>query len=106
MVDFASFEHFDPAGAGLGNLFGQISPFEALGIWPSGDFRRTPGAGAVPAIGYYVGVALALVLLLSGLRWALRRGEVAIRRRRPPPSGHMRPPASAGPPTPPPKRWR
>ncbi len=78
MVDFASFETFDPAGAGLGNLFGQISPFEALGIWPSGDFRLTPGAGAVPAIGYYVGVALALVLLLSGLRWALRRGEVAI----------------------------
>ena len=78
MIDFSSFETFDPAGAGLGNLFGQISPFEALGIWPSGDFRLTPGAGAVPAVGYYVGVALGLALLANGLVWALRRAEVAI----------------------------
>ena len=78
MVDFGGFETFAPAGAGLGNLFGQISPFEALGIWPSGDFRLTPGAGAVPAVGYYAGVALALALLLVGLRWALRRGDYAI----------------------------
>jgi hypothetical protein len=78
MVDFGGFETFDPAGPGLGNLFGQISPFEALGIWPSGDFRLTPGAGAVPALGYYVGVALALALLLNGLRWSLRRREYAI----------------------------
>jgi hypothetical protein len=78
MVDFGGFETFDPAGPGLGNLFGQISPFEALGIWPSGDFRLTPGAGAVPAVGYYVGVALALALLLHGLVWSLRRRELAI----------------------------
>ena len=78
MIDFGGFETFAPAGAGLGNLFGQISPFEALGIWPSGDFRLTPGAGAVPAIGYYAGAALALALLLVGLRWALRRREYAI----------------------------
>jgi hypothetical protein len=78
MIDFASFETFDPAGPGLGNLFGQVSPFEALGIWPSGDFRLTPGAGAVPALGYYAGVALALALLLNGLFWSLRRREYAI----------------------------
>jgi hypothetical protein len=78
MVDFHSFETFDPNGPGLGNLFGQISPFEALGIWPSGDFRLTPGDGAVPAFGYYAGVALGLVLLLVGLRWAWRRGDNAI----------------------------
>ncbi len=78
MVDFGGFETFDPAGPGLGNLFGQISPFEALGVWPSGDFRLTPGAGAVPAVGFYVGVALALVLLLNGLLWSLRRREYAI----------------------------
>ena len=78
MVDFGSFETFDPGGPGLGNLFGQISPLEALGIWPSGDFRLTPGAGAVPALAYYVGVALALGLLAAGLRWALRRREYAI----------------------------
>ena len=32
----------------LGNLFGQISPLEAFGVWPSGDFRVAPGDGAVP----------------------------------------------------------
>ena len=48
MIDFHKFETFDPNGPGLGNLFGQVSPFEALGIWPSGDFRLAPGDGAVP----------------------------------------------------------
>jgi hypothetical protein len=78
MLDFRRFETFDPSGPGLGNLFGQISPFESLGIWPSGDFRLTPGDGAVPAVGYYAGIALALVLLAWGLRWAWRRGDNAI----------------------------
>ncbi|HEX4752434.1 MAG TPA: hypothetical protein VH268_06020, partial [Solirubrobacterales bacterium] len=55
MIDFHKFETFDPNGPGLGNLFGQISPFEALGIWPSGDFRLAPGDGAVPAAAYYLG---------------------------------------------------
>src|SRR3954469_1564549 len=31
MADFASFETFNPVGAGLGNLFNPISPLEALG---------------------------------------------------------------------------
>jgi hypothetical protein len=78
MVDFASFETFDPNGPGLGNLFGQISPSEALGIWPSGDFRLTAGAGAVPAIGFYAGVAFAALLLLWGLWWWLAGREVAV----------------------------
>ena len=59
MVDFASFETFNPAGAGLGNLFNRLSPLEALGIWPSGDFRVEPGDGAIPAIAFYLGAALA-----------------------------------------------
>ena len=78
MIDFRSFETFDPNGAGLGNLFGQISPFEALGIWPSGDFRLTPGDGAVPAFGYYLGVAFALVLFGHGLAYAWKRREASI----------------------------
>lgn len=78
MIDFKQFETFDPNGPGLGNLFGQISPFEALGIWPSGDFRLAPGDGAVPAIGYYLGVAFALTLLIYGLVWLWRRREAAI----------------------------
>ncbi|HEY5943348.1 MAG TPA: hypothetical protein VIT89_10880 [Solirubrobacterales bacterium] len=78
MLDFKQFETFDPNGPGLGNLFGQVSPFEALGIWPSGDFRLSPGDGAVPAIGYYLGVAFALALLAYGLVWLWRRREAAI----------------------------
>jgi hypothetical protein len=78
MLDFHSFETFDPNGPGLGNLFGQISPFEALGIWPSGDFRLAPGDGAVPAVGYYLGVAFALALFSYGLVWLWRRRETAI----------------------------
>jgi len=78
MLDFHSFETFDPNGPGLGNLFGQVSPFEALGIWPSGDFRLAPGDGAVPALGYYLGVAFALALLGYGLVWLWRRRESAI----------------------------
>jgi hypothetical protein len=78
MVDFREFETFDPAGPGLGNLFGQISPFEALGVWPSGDFRLTPGDGAAPAIAYYLGVALGLALLVHGLAWAIRHRDAAL----------------------------
>ncbi len=66
MVEFRNFETFDPNGPGLGNLFGQVSPFEALGIWPSGDFRLAPGDGAVPALGYYLGAAFGAILLLYG----------------------------------------
>jgi hypothetical protein len=78
MADFRHFETFDPNGPGLGNLFGQISPFEALGIWPSGDFRLAPGDGAIPAPAYYLGVALALALLACGVRRLWRRRETAI----------------------------
>jgi hypothetical protein len=78
MIDFHKFETFDPNGPGLGNLFGQISPFEALGIWPSGDFRLAPGDGAVPAAAYYLGAAFGTVLLLYGV-WRLgRRRETTI----------------------------
>jgi hypothetical protein len=78
MLDFHSFETFDPNGPGLGNLFGQVSPFEALGIWPSGDFRLAPGDGAVPAAGYYLGVAFALAAFFYGLVQLWRRREIAI----------------------------
>jgi hypothetical protein len=78
MIDFRHFETFDPNGPGLGNLFGQVSPFEALGIWPSGDFRLAPGDGAVPALGYYMGAAFASILLIYGFVVCLRRRETAI----------------------------
>jgi hypothetical protein len=78
MIDFKQFETFDPTGPGLGNLFGQISPFEGLGIWPSGDFRLSPGDGAVPALGYYAAAAFATILLLYGLVVCWRRRETAV----------------------------
>jgi hypothetical protein len=78
MIDFHKFETFDPNGPGLGNLFGQISPFEALGIWPSGDFRLAPGDGAVPAAAYYLGAAFGTVLLLYGVWACWRRREAVV----------------------------
>ncbi len=78
MIDFHSFETFDPNGPGLGNLFGQISPFEALGIWPSGDFRLAPGDGAVPAFAYFLGAAFASILLIYGFILCWRRRETAV----------------------------
>jgi hypothetical protein len=78
MLDFHSFETFDPDGPGLGNLFGQISPVESLGIWPSGDFRLAPGDGAVPAAAYYLGIVFALVLFVYGVVQLWRRRESAI----------------------------
>lgn len=78
MIDFHKFETFDPNGPGLGNLFGQVSPFEALGIWPSGDFRLAPGDGAVPAAAYYLGAAFASVLLLYGIWACWRRRETVL----------------------------
>src|SRR5215208_294032 len=78
MADFADFETFDPTGAGLGNLFNPISPLEALGIWPSGDFRLDPGDGAAPALVYYLGAAIGLAALALGLWWWLHRRERAV----------------------------
>ncbi len=78
MADFASFETFNPSGPGLGNLFNPISPLEALGIWPSGDFRLDPGDGAMPAAGFYLGELLGLAALAYGLAWFLRRREWAL----------------------------
>jgi hypothetical protein len=78
LVDFQQFETFDPRGPGLGNLFGQIFPLEALGIWPSGDFRLAPGDGAVPAPAYYLGIAFALALLAYGVAQCWRRRETAV----------------------------
>jgi hypothetical protein len=78
IADFAGFETFDPDGEGLGNLFDRISPLEALGIWPSGDFRLEPGDGAVPAVVFYLGAAFGAAALCFGLAWWWRRGKRAV----------------------------
>lgn len=82
-------ERDDSAGSGggsqrlefdddLGNLFGQISPLEALGVWPSGDFRVAPGDGAVPAFVFYLGALLGALALAIGVAAAVRAGETAL----------------------------
>lgn len=78
MVRFASFSTFNPAGRGVGNLFNRISPLEALGVWPSGDFRVEPGGGFAPAPAFWIGSALAVAALALGLWWWLRRRELAV----------------------------
>ena len=79
MVDFASFETFDPVGSGPRATSSTRSRrSRRSGIWPSGDFRLDPGDGAMPAVGFYLGEALALAALAYGLAWWLRRGERAV----------------------------
>jgi hypothetical protein len=62
----------------LGNLFGQISPLEALNVWPSGDFRVAPGDGAIPAPVFFLGALLGALALAIGAPAAWRRGEGAL----------------------------
>ena len=78
MSDFGDFETFDPSGPGLGNLFGQLAPAEVLGVWPTGDFRLSPGDGAVPALAFYLACALGIVLLFFGAAWSARRRDLAL----------------------------
>ena len=68
--DFVDFRALDPDRAnegGLGNLRGHISPLEALGVWPTSEFRLSAGAGSLPAAVFYAGAALGLLALALGL---------------------------------------
>ena len=55
--------------APLANLIGPLSPYEALDLWWSADFRR------VPANGFHAGelAAFALAVLVFGVIWSVRR---------------------------------
>ena len=78
LFDFADFRALHPDRAnegGLGNLPGQISPLEALGIWPTSEFRLSAAASSLPAALFYLGGAFALVCLALALpRWIRRHG--------------------------------
>ena len=70
---------FNPFQAGLteeseiGNLIEPLSPLQALGIWPSGDFRVDPSASVPTAILIAIGVGA----VLYGLWTAWRRRAAA-----------------------------
>ena len=79
--DFTDFRALDPDRAnegGLGNLRGHLSPLEALGIWPTSEFRLSAGAGSLPAAVFYAGAALGAAAFAFGLPGWIRRHGTAI----------------------------
>lgn len=57
----------------LGNLPGPLSPYQALGVWTSQDFRY-----ATNSFHQGEGAALALGVLVFGLLWSLRRRQLVL----------------------------
>ncbi len=77
IVDFTHFRAFRTStiSGGLGNLRHQLSPLEALGIWPASDFRLSAADASGPAAAFYLGGLVAAVALALGLpRWIRRHG--------------------------------
>jgi hypothetical protein len=75
IADFARLEALNPDrfGSDLGNLKQAISPLEALGVWPTGDYRTTAADAGPPAIAFYLGAGVAFVALVIGLIDSRRR---------------------------------
>jgi hypothetical protein len=82
LAHFASFEAFSPSGeggnTGFGNLRQPLNPLEALGIWPSSEFRITPARSSTPAAAFWLGGLLAVVAFAWGIGRALARREAAL----------------------------
>ena len=57
-----------------GNLLGPISPFEVLGVWPTGDFRFPPASEVLT----WTLVAVAVVAFALSLAGWIRRGSLAL----------------------------
>jgi hypothetical protein len=76
MIDFGGFRAFRTSNlsGGLGNLRHQLSPLEALGIWPTSEFRLAASDSSHP-LAFYLGGLIALAALVVGLpRWLRRYG--------------------------------
>ncbi len=80
IADFARLEALNPDrfGGNLGNLQGAISPLEALGIWPTGDYRVSASAASGPTIVFYLGAALGAVAVAVGMIDSQRRRLFAL----------------------------
>ena len=77
LIDFTDFRAFRDStiSSGLGNLRHQLSPLEALGIWPASDFRLSASAATTPAPAFYLGALVAALALVVGMpRWIGRHG--------------------------------
>jgi hypothetical protein len=61
-------------GTELGNLIEPLNPIQALGIWPTGDFRVDPDAMVLSVVLIVLGAAAAV----AGLLAAWRRGSTAL----------------------------
>jgi hypothetical protein len=57
------------------NTYGPVSPLEALGIWPASNYRLD-AAGGAPLAG--LAGAIAVLALLAGVAWWVRRREPTI----------------------------
>jgi hypothetical protein len=80
LVDFTHFRAFrgDTISSGLGNLRHQLSPLEALGIWPASDFRLTAADATVPAALFYLGALVAAAAFVVGLPGWIRGHGLAV----------------------------
>ena len=93
---------------GFGNLRQALNPLEALGVWPSSEFRITPENSSTPAIAFYLGAACSALAAFAwglGARSRAARGGAARgagRRRRSATSA----PSPSAPRTRRPRRWR
>lgn len=82
IISFSGFEAFSPSGeggnTGFGNLRQALNPLEALGVWPSSEFRIAPENSSTPVLAFYLGGLLGLAAFAWGLVRALARGENAL----------------------------
>ncbi len=69
IADFSRLSALNPDrfGSDLGNLSQALSPLEALGIWPAGEFDATATSAGLPAPVFYLGALIALAALVLGL---------------------------------------
>lgn len=78
IAEFSQLDVLRDEAGNLGNLGRPLSPLEALGVWPTGEFRISPADAGVPEPVFYAGAALAMVLVAIGLVAAWRRGNLAL----------------------------
>jgi hypothetical protein len=80
IADFARLEALNPDrfGSDLGNLRQAISPTQALGIWPSGEYGISASDAGLPAYAFWLGGLLAALAAVLGLIDSIRRGRWAV----------------------------